>query len=174
MEDLVKEKFLLRQKVKEFYNLLSEEAYKERCEKISKEFLKILVHWTPGSWGLVVPFGDEPNFEKYLNKKNPGYEDFGHSFFLCDWSKDAENMKYVDEDGNEVIPDYLLVPGRCFTKSGARLGRGRGYFDRYLQDFEGQTVGFCFEEQIFDHIPEEEHDIRVQYLVTEENFYECS
>ena len=56
--------------------------------------------------------------------------------------------------------DIMIVPGRAFTKEGHRLGRGKGYYDRFLarQGFHAQTIGVCFKEQIVEELPSEPHD----------------
>ena len=48
----------------------------------------------------------------------------------------------------EAGPELILVPGRCFDESGARIGRGKGYYDKYLQNNPVHKVGICFDVQI--------------------------
>lgn len=59
----------------------------------------------------------------------------------------------------------IVVPGLAFDKNGRRLGRGRGFYDRYLQkkDF-ALTIGCFFKGQLLDCIPYEEHDEKVSLL----------
>lgn len=56
--------------------------------------------------------------------------------------------------------DLLVVPGVAFTREGARLGRGKGYYDRYLAQDEvhAYCVGVCFAHQLVDELPVEPHD----------------
>ncbi len=63
--------------------------------------------------------------------------------------------------------DLMAVPGMAFTRDGHRLGRGRGYYDRYLarEGFRAWCVGVCFAHQIVDDLPCEEHDRRVDEVV---------
>lgn len=63
--------------------------------------------------------------------------------------------------------DVIVVPGVGFTRDGVRCGRGRGYYDKYLSrnDFRGFKIGVCYECQIFDEIPAEEHDVRMDEVV---------
>lgn len=61
--------------------------------------------------------------------------------------------------------DLALVPGLAFTAQGLRLGRGGGYFDRFLKSFTGTSVGVCFQEQVLEEIPVEPHDQSVDALL---------
>ena len=67
--------------------------------------------------------------------------------------------------------DLTLVPGAAFDKSGGRLGRGGGYYDRYLPLVRGLTVGLAFECQMLETVPREAHDIGIQRVVTESAVY---
>jgi 5-formyltetrahydrofolate cyclo-ligase len=62
--------------------------------------------------------------------------------------------------------DFLLVPGVAFDLSGARLGRGKGYFDRLLARALGVRCGVAFDWQVLPELPTEPHDVRVDCLVT--------
>ncbi len=63
--------------------------------------------------------------------------------------------------------DLIIVPGVAFTASGARLGRGRGYYDRYLSQpaLRAFRVGVCYAHQIVDALPVESHDIPMHRVV---------
>lgn len=73
----------------------------------------------------------------------------------------------------KVTPEILLVPGLAFGKSGERLGRGGGWFDRYLQEFKGEKVGVCFEAQLCSDLIMEEHDCFMDKVITERQTYIC-
>jgi 5-formyltetrahydrofolate cyclo-ligase len=62
--------------------------------------------------------------------------------------------------------DLVLVPGVAFGLDGHRLGRGKGYYDRLLQNFTGNKIGIAFDEQIVDAIPSESNDVRMDLIVT--------
>lgn len=64
-----------------------------------------------------------------------------------------------------------IVPGLAFGIKGERLGKGKGYYDRFLSEFTGKTVGLSFEDRISDSIPMEKHDIKIDYLATENKIY---
>ncbi len=60
----------------------------------------------------------------------------------------------------------VLVPGLAFTEDGDRLGRGGGYYDRFLKLCPGaMTLGAAMEEQIFPFLPVEAHDQRVHRVL---------
>jgi 5-formyltetrahydrofolate cyclo-ligase len=67
------------------------------------------------------------------------------------------------------IIDLVVVPGLAFDKSGNRLGRGRGFYDRFLAhpEFTGLTSAFAFEEQFLPEIPVDPLDRSVDMLVTD-------
>ncbi len=64
--------------------------------------------------------------------------------------------------------DLVVVPGLAFTKGGVRLGRGGGYFDRWLPLLSAHipTIGLAFDFQIADTLPEQAHDIRVSRVIS--------
>lgn len=72
----------------------------------------------------------------------------------------------------EVVPigeiDLLLVPGVAFDRSGHRLGRGGGFYDRILADpaLRAMRCGVAFECQMVERVPTEQHDQLVQVIVT--------
>lgn len=66
--------------------------------------------------------------------------------------------------------DLILVPGLAFDpRTGARLGRGGGYYDRYLAQpgLRASLLGIAYSHQILPGVPTEAHDTRVPEIVTE-------
>ncbi len=63
--------------------------------------------------------------------------------------------------------ESIIVPGVAFTKNGIRLGRGGGYYDKFLAAYSPPIIlGVCFNEQIVDSLPAEEHDVRMTAVIT--------
>lgn len=64
--------------------------------------------------------------------------------------------------------DLVIVPGLGFTEQGHRIGRGMGFYDRFLAqpDFIGLSCGLAFDEQIVETLPILDHDIPLSMLVT--------
>ncbi|MCX7804629.1 MAG: 5-formyltetrahydrofolate cyclo-ligase [Planctomycetota bacterium] len=78
----------------------------------------------------------------------------------------------------EVAPgeiDLAVVPGRAFDIHGRRLGRGAGYYDRYMSSpgFRAIRVALAFDCQVLDSIPALPHDLPVDIIVTESRVIEC-
>jgi len=65
--------------------------------------------------------------------------------------------------------DLVLVPGLGFTANGFRIGRGMGFYDRFLAqpEFVGVSCGLAFEEQIVPALPVLDHDVPLSMLVTD-------
>ncbi len=82
-----------------------------------------------------------------------------------------------------VLPDELgliLTPGLAFDSGGGRLGRGAGYYDRFLARFDSQRetpipkFALAFECQILDRIPTEPHDVPLDGIITESRILRVS
>jgi len=80
----------------------------------------------------------------------------------------------VDHQADEA--DLIVVPGVAFDLSGHRIGYGKGFYDRFLQH-PGRTaalVGLCHDFQLIDgDIPADQHDIRMEIIVTEQRTITC-
>jgi 5-formyltetrahydrofolate cyclo-ligase len=65
--------------------------------------------------------------------------------------------------------DMVIVPGVGFTQTGQRIGRGMGFYDRFLaqSDFIGVSCGLAFEEQIVDNLPTLDHDMALSMLASD-------
>ena len=65
--------------------------------------------------------------------------------------------------------DLVIVPGLGFTDKGHRIGRGMGFYDRFLSqaEFIGRSCGFAFEQQIVADLPVLDHDVPLSMLATD-------
>jgi len=71
--------------------------------------------------------------------------------------------------------DLAFIPGRAFGRSdGGRLGRGGGYYDRFLEKMnqDCQVCGVAFSLQLKEEVPLEDHDYKMTSLLTESGFIE--
>ncbi|MDR1222158.1 MAG: 5-formyltetrahydrofolate cyclo-ligase [Tannerella sp.] len=64
--------------------------------------------------------------------------------------------------------DLFIVPGIAFDRKGNRMGRGGGYYDRFLSGTEKPVIGLCFGFQLLEQIPTEVHDKKMTLILTED------
>ena len=80
---------------------------------------------------------------------------------------------------NEV--EFALLPGVAFSRNGARLGYGGGFYDKLLARMDGRKearrpalVAAAFALQIVEQIPQEATDVKVEWIITEHETIDCS
>lgn len=80
--------------------------------------------------------------------------------------------------GDDVIdPDTLeliVVPAVAYDRRGNRLGRGKGFYDRLLRESRATKIGVGYEFQLLDEVPVEEHDVPVDYVITQHTVIEVN
>lgn len=95
------------------------------------------------------------------------------------------NLKSIPVDEKVIIKKTIcmIVPGVAFSKSGKRLGHGKGFYDRYIkllksiaEEFKYSLVliGTCLDEQMVESIPTESTDITMDYVLTQKGLIRCS
>lgn len=63
--------------------------------------------------------------------------------------------------------DIVIVPGSVFDNSGFRTGYGGGYYDKFLSNSSAIKIGICFDFQLVDTVFPEEHDKKMDIIITE-------
>jgi len=63
--------------------------------------------------------------------------------------------------------NLVIVPGLAFDKCGARLGRGKGYYDYFLTRLpkDAKSIGLAFDFQILPSVPTADHDVNVHTVI---------
>ncbi len=63
----------------------------------------------------------------------------------------------------------VILPGLGFDRHGHRIGRGLGFYDRFLAQpkFQGKSCGIAVEQQVVDEVPTAQHDMPIDMLVTD-------
>lgn len=78
------------------------------------------------------------------------------------------------EDTPTVSPqdvDFTVVPCLSATLAGARLGRGGGFYDRFLADYTGNTALVCFHQLLSESVPMDSWDVPLPVVVTEKGIW---
>jgi 5-formyltetrahydrofolate cyclo-ligase len=96
--------------------------------------------------------------------------------YVADLKRDLEVCRLGFREPRPELPladpteiDLVIVPGVAFDLQGQRLGRGKGYYDRFLSQpgVHWRTCALAFECQLADAVPHAAHDQGVEMLITE-------
>lgn len=178
----------LRQAVKTVLNGLSAERREKGSRDLSFNLRKLLEELEVGSndvLGVFAPMKSEPLWQTALGMWE---NQFAFPSFIAAHHMEFYRARFVDlleskEFGVNllvppkhqlVFPKILLVPALAFTKDGQRLGRGGGFYDQYLRSHEVLKIGVCLKEQIVPSLPEEEHDQRMSYVVSDDGIIQIA
>ena len=109
----------------------------------------------------------------------PTVADFKKPLIFREWLPETSmidgrfGIKQPDPESSDAfVPSLLLVPMLAFDLKGHRLGYGSGFYDRTFASFEGvhdfKAIGMAYEVQMVDHVPTDEHDYRMDMIITEQ------
>ena len=177
---ILTDKRLLRKSVREDISKLST----EEKEVVSSHIFNKIAHakevGQASVIALFISLADEPqtdNFIKHLLLQNkrvvvPRIEGEEMNFYDISEGLTAGAFGIMEPAATSPIEpseiDVMIVPGVAFTSQGARLGRGKGFYDKYLshKDFHAYTIGVCYPCQVVENIPIEEHDKRLDCVIS--------
>lgn len=125
---------------------------------------------------------DEPNLSRLLTLLSEAGKTLllprvidGEQMVMCRYTGNADLrvgafhiMEPVGETADESeAPDVVLVPGMAFDAEGHRLGRGKGYYDRFLAGCPSTVykIGVCFRSRLLERVPSMPHDIMMDEVV---------
>lgn len=126
--------------------------------------------------GCYLSFGFEPDTQEFIARAEqtgvevycPKLDDTQMEFVR--WSKNTRktNLGFEEPSGDSYLGELELVviPALAVDEAGFRIGRGGGYFDRYLESFAGIKVAVVFDSEVLNALPVESHDVPVNYTVT--------
>lgn len=76
-----------------------------------------------------------------------------------------------EPDGDDTTDmaqiDMVVVPAVAYDRKGNRIGRGKGYYDRLLNNTKAIKIGVAYDFQLVDDIEADPHDVAVDYVITE-------
>lgn len=167
-------------------------ALKERLRLITPEqqlsLQKNLRDWLrtqTGIWGAFWPLAGEPDLRPLWKESRPGLrwvfpriqgrELTFHEAGEAHWEVGPYGTREPGAHAPLIAKNEiqgLLIPGLGFDRAGRRLGRGKGFYDRALADWNGKKVGVCFENQWVQEVPHEAHDQDMDVIVTDAGVHE--
>lgn len=126
--------------------------------------------------GMYVPMEAEPDIKDIISwdvvspcfpvLKNSELRLMEYSRFEGNQWVPSLNNYFIDEKKTKYcVPDFVLVPGIVFDKRGYRLGRGKGFFDTYLEQHECYSIGLCYSFQLEEKMHVENHDKKISMLI---------
>ncbi len=177
-----------RIEMKKHLSMLTENDLLVRSRSLSGnlvEFIPQIVSEHTGSLplniGVFSPIQQEPkwyvemSFDSSLSFSVVHIQDDENlSFYATDLETVSSGVGLrLEEDlrKSKQVPDVVIVPGLCFGPNMERLGRGGGYYDRFLADFSGFIIGVCFDFQMIDEVETNKFDKKMDIIVTDKNIY---
>lgn len=160
-------------------NRLSIEEAQEKSRAIAENVLPYL----HGVIGIYHPYGKEVDVTFIQNCYKEGYAlpktypDHQIRFFeIQDDTTFTKSAYGIQEpvSGKEIKAvgmAVLLIPLVAFDEQCHRLGHGKGFYDRFLQTYQGLRIGVAYECQKWPVIPTDVHDELLDMIITEETIY---
>jgi len=81
-------------------------------------------------------------------------------------------MEPKDDCPVDNVLDIIIVPTVGISPLGVRLGYGHGYYDRFLVENKTTTISLTLEKQIVKNIPKSDHDMIIDWIVTEDRMFQ--
>ncbi len=165
-------------------------AEKEKIDaKILKNLLTLPEYRSAELILLYCSYGDEVDTGELARRA--ASEGKRIAFPRCEIGGGEKSMDFYECPSRELISGYrdipeppigaprvrcdkstlCIVPALAYDKEKNRLGYGGGFYDRYLADFDGITVGLCREAFLFESLPRDEHDLPVDIIITDKEVY---
>ena len=179
----------IRARNKEFRNNMTENEVKEKSSLASDCFLKSEFYKNAKCIMLYTRLGNETDTKDIINQALSDNKKL--VFPVTDGKSGKITLYYADGSTEFVIGtfsvsepknsdladplaiDVILIPGIAFDKSGNRVGFGKGCYDMFLPKTKAIKIGFCYHFQICDKIPADQHDIKMDYIITEMGITDC-
>ena len=154
-------------------------------EKIHKKLRKNQIFHDAKKIGAYYPIGSEVltqnimqeilsiGKELYLPKMIEDEIEFRRiTDFSCLEKGNFDIMEPKDDCPVDNNLDLLLVPTVGISQDGVRLGYGHGFYDKFLSKNKIETISLILEKQVIKKIPRSDHDIIMNWILTEDRFSE--
>ena len=135
--------------------------------------------------GVYLSFGSEPDTREYIDLAisngitiaAPRITSGNQMEFAALEGLTVKRQLGFEEPTGDVVSadllDLIIAPALAVSESGARLGRGAGYYDRYLESYRAKVAAVVYANEVLDEIPSQAHDQSVDYIVTPDGILHC-
>ena len=181
------EKSSLRKVLLEKRDSTSDDLMKIASKQIQKKLKKIPDFRLANTIGIYYPIGSEvptqdiiqeaiSNGKEILLPKVIGEElEFRKIKDFGDLERGSfDIMEPKDDCPSSDKFDVILVPTVGISRDGYRLGYGYGFYDRFLAKRNPPTIALTYAKQVVKSIPNAEGDVRIDWIVTEDEFFKTS
>ena len=175
------QKSALRKHLLEKRDATSAELRDIVSEKIHENLKKISSYTNSQNIACYFPIGSEVNTHDVMlnilkqgkNLLLPRIVDNNIQFYI------VSNLEKLERGSFEIMEpkdscekakkiDCVLIPTVGVSKLGVRLGYGYGYYDRFLSSTDAVKISLTYSKQIVKSIPSDSHDIKIDWIVTED------
>ncbi len=177
----------IRQEIKQQKERLTKEQITAKSEIIVHQFTTLAEYLNCSQIILYAAFNQEVNTLPLINqalrdgKKVALPKVMGKEiefFYITAFSETAVSTMGIPEPDPlkkiELLADstnLILVPGLAFDRKGNRIGYGKSYYDAYFTANSGKAeflkIALAYDFQVYDNIPAESHDVKIDWLITE-------
>ena len=202
MDNIVLEKKEFRKKIKSHLSQLEENYFIQKSDEVCKNILSWKIYQNAKTILFYMPLKTEPNIFKIIedsfSQKKECYipkitDEITMKFFLVEKEKSileqVEAGFYGILEPKENLPQLkietlpkkenilILIPAMAFDKNKNRIGKGKGFYDRFLSKiFENYQenitlAGISFDCFIYDKIPTEKNDMKVDFIISDCKIY---
>lgn len=168
----------IRIKIRNARDQLSHEEWMKLSQKVCSKLLdhpwlnqaQRIALYSAKTSELSLSFAQAEFFHSGKELAFPRVTEEGLKFYQVDEETSFEKSQFgiLEPVSDKVLKDIQIyvVPAVAFDRQGHRLGYGKGYYDRALAKTYARKIGVAFDFQIFEELPYEKHDIRMDLILT--------
>ena len=179
MNDKFSEKNEIRYKMKKLRVIMPEETRKTAAQEVFDRLEKTAAFLMAERIMMYHSLPDELHTHDFLRKWAgikrfylPRINGVDLEVLPYDESRLELGTFHIEEPtGNDSINpseiEMVIVPAVAYDRNGKRLGRGKGFYDRFLKQTKATKVGIGYEFQLLDELPVEPHDVAMDMIITQ-------
>lgn len=167
------DKILLRSEIKKRFADHDADYFAQHSERIFSAVEGLPQFIEADRVGLYVSLADEPCTEDFIARWAGRKQLFFPSTEGCDmvfreFTGEWHKGRFCSEATGDVCEalDMIIVPAVAFDPRGYRLGRGGGFYDRYLASHTVYNIGVCYPYALLSEVPTEPHDCKVDVVIS--------